>query len=147
MFKSSEVLKYSANANTSNYFSETTLTSGYAKVCLVEWNRSLFLLWQQQSVAAMIIKINTGLKYFTQGGCRVAFTPGPFCFLPKQTICSESVCIFLLGRFLFTRRYCKVGRSTHPRRASLTPFKCCLSAGCFALWDSIMTTTMKGVAG
>lgn len=34
------------------------------------------------------------------------------CFVPKQTMCSKSICIFPLGLFVFTLHYWKAGRSS-----------------------------------
>lgn len=48
------------------------------------------------------------------------------CFVPKQTICSESICIFASVRSVFTMHYFKVGQSSHPRRALLRPLPHCL---------------------
>lgn len=45
-----------------------------------------------------------------------ALIPGPFCFVLKQMICSESICIFLLGRFvlgvLCIMGQCQLGEAT-----------------------------------
>lgn len=49
-----------------------------------------------------------------------------FCFVPKQTICFESICIFASVRSALTMHYCKAGQSTHPRRAPLRPLPHCL---------------------
>lgn len=43
-------------------------------------------------------------------------TDGLICFLPKPIICSDSVCIFPLGRFVFTPHYGIADQSTHPRK-------------------------------
>lgn len=75
---------------------------------------------------------------------RGAFTPGLFCFVPKEMICSE-ICIFPLGRVVFTMHYCKAGLSIQTRRAflnvlaSLHAPHACWSR--FALWGIIMTVT------
>lgn len=34
------------------------------------------------------------------------------CFIPKQTMCSKSICIFPLGLFVFTLHYWKAGQSS-----------------------------------
>lgn len=54
----------------------------------------------------------------------VTFTPGPFCFAPKQRICSISICIFLLGRFVlqcvtvkWAKAHTLTGLSLHPHIA------------------------------
>lgn len=53
-----------------------------------------------------------------------AFTPELFGFALKQMICSESICLFPVVRFVFTMDYCK---GTRPRCASFTPVCHCLT--------------------
>lgn len=41
-------------------------------------------------------------------------------------ICSKTFCVFLLGCFVITLHYCKVGQSEHPLKRFLTPLLHCL---------------------
>lgn len=44
-----------------------------------------------------------------------------FCLAPKLMICSKSICIFPLGRFVFTLHYCKVGQHTPSQGSPYAP--------------------------
>lgn len=47
-------------------------------------------------------------------GSQGAFTPGSLYFVPKLMIRSESICVFFLGCFGFTLRYCEAGPKHTP---------------------------------
>lgn len=52
--------------------------------------------------------VTTSSEENTQG----AFTPGLCCIFPRQMTCSEPLCIFPSGRFVFTLHYGKVNNLT-----------------------------------
>lgn len=61
-------------------------------------------------------------------------TPGPLCFFQNRSLAQSEFTYFPSGHFVFTLHYCKVGQSTHPRRAFLTPL-------CHCLVHAMTTTT------
>lgn len=78
---------------------------------LKQMNKGEGLGWgRMEKVVAGVAENGGGLKKteswhgVNPSDIQVAFTPEPLCFVPKQIICSKSICIFPSSHFLFTKQ-------------------------------------------